>query len=506
MVLGHTHKGFGLLSSGLGAGSIALVLLSASSLAQTVVEVEQVGTKRCYVAGVQTYLKKDVKVKAPPGVTQLDLSFQPNEKCLWEPYRVLSAPSYPTPPAAAMLARQNAQPVAPAPAAAPAPAPAALPAFPQPAQPAAQTLAQQPAFTAPAAQPPAPQPSFTTRSAPPPVAPQPAVTAPIAPSPAQQPAYTAPVAQPPVQQPQFAQPAVQPQVQQPAFAAAAPQSPPPSQPAPYQAAQQRLPEPPVASPVAVASRMVNAQPPAPQRLAAASPAPAPTRMAPAAPAPMQVTEPAPAAVSAPPAVAPAAQPAPADQWGSSNQSTYEPQQFSASNPVQSAPAPAAMPAQAGAPISLLPQSLLAAAAATPSDADTMSSQSLRFDDEPTPAGMRDDNRPELIGRSERFEMASAAVSAPPAAAAPQRVAAPSITPGGRYWAQLASVGSEDKAFSAWDMIKTENQSVLANAQATILPASFDDGRTLFRVRVGPMTQTDAADLCKMISPCFVTRD
>jgi hypothetical protein len=111
---------------------------------------------------------------------------------------------------------------------------------------------------------------------------------------------------------------------------------------------------------------------------------------------------------------------------------------------------------------------------------------------------------------ERVQTAAASPSAPVSlrpAAAPG--AAPGAT-GGGFMVQLGAPGSEAEARSSFASLQRRFAGQLAGESPTIRRADLGNGRTVYRLRVGPFSSEDAAQKCEALKAaggqCFVARN
>ena len=111
---------------------------------------------------------------------------------------------------------------------------------------------------------------------------------------------------------------------------------------------------------------------------------------------------------------------------------------------------------------------------------------------------------------ERVQTAAAAPSAPVSlrpAAAP--AAAPAAT-GSGFMVQLGAPGSEAEARSSFASLQRRYADQLAGESPTIRRADLGNGRTVYRLRVGPFSSEDAAQKCEALKAaggqCFVARN
>lgn len=111
---------------------------------------------------------------------------------------------------------------------------------------------------------------------------------------------------------------------------------------------------------------------------------------------------------------------------------------------------------------------------------------------------------------ERVQTAAASPSAPVSlrpAAAP--AAAPAVT-GSGFMVQLGAPGSEAEARSSFASLQRRYADQLAGESPTIRRADLGNGRTVYRLRVGPFSSEDAAQKCEALKAaggqCFVARN
>ncbi|MCX7329414.1 MAG: SPOR domain-containing protein [Hyphomicrobiales bacterium] len=111
---------------------------------------------------------------------------------------------------------------------------------------------------------------------------------------------------------------------------------------------------------------------------------------------------------------------------------------------------------------------------------------------------------------ERVQTAAASPSAPVSlrpAAAP--AAAPAAT-GSGFMVQLGAPGSEAEARSSFASLQRRYADQLAGESPTIRRADLGNGRTVYRLRVGPFSSEDAAQKCEALKAaggqCFVARN
>jgi cell division septation protein DedD len=98
------------------------------------------------------------------------------------------------------------------------------------------------------------------------------------------------------------------------------------------------------------------------------------------------------------------------------------------------------------------------------------------------------------------------VASTPAVPAPQAKAAPAS---GGYAVQLAAPGSESEANSMFAFFQRKYPDDLGNQTALIRKAEVN-GRSIYRLRVGPMSHDDAISLCTRLKTaggsCFVAKN
>jgi cell division protein FtsN len=131
-------------------------------------------------------------------------------------------------------------------------------------------------------------------------------------------------------------------------------------------------------------------------------------------------------------------------------------------------------------------------------------------------------RPNLEGRTAAAEATARTASLPPADAKPAAKPKPAVTPtpspkpeaaaekpaaGAKTFAvQIAVRPSEQEARTAWEQAQEKFGSTLENRPARLTNATVN-GKTVHRVRLGPMTKAEADAMCGRLkargSNCFV---
>ncbi|MCU0885614.1 MAG: SPOR domain-containing protein [Beijerinckiaceae bacterium] len=100
-------------------------------------------------------------------------------------------------------------------------------------------------------------------------------------------------------------------------------------------------------------------------------------------------------------------------------------------------------------------------------------------------------------------------AAPAAAPAPAATAAPAAS-GGGFMVQLGAPGSEAEARSSFASLQRRYADQLGGESPTIRRADLGNGRTVYRLRVGPFSSEDAAQKCEALKAaggqCFVARN
>jgi hypothetical protein len=104
--------------------------------------------------------------------------------------------------------------------------------------------------------------------------------------------------------------------------------------------------------------------------------------------------------------------------------------------------------------------------------------------------------------------AAAPVAAPVAAPAPRATEAASA--GGGFMVQLGAPGSEAEARSTFSSLQRRFSDQLASDSPVIRRADVGNGRTVYRLRVGPFSREDAAEKCQALQSaggqCFIARN
>ncbi len=167
----------------------------------------------------------------------------------------------------------------------------------------------------------------------------------------------------------------------------------------------------------------------------------------------------------------------------------------AAPPVSAAPTPGAANRPAGAPAMTLP-------ATPPVAPQRVAAVAPKTEAKPEPKPVQ-----------ERIAAATPAAVAPRPApvAAAQRPAAPE-TPvaAGTFSVQLGAPGSEAEARTSFASLQRRFPTQLSDQSPLIRRAELGDGRTVYRLRVGPMSREDAAELCQGLQgaggQCFVARN
>lgn len=164
--------------------------------------------------------------------------------------------------------------------------------------------------------------------------------------------------------------------------------------------------------------------------------------------------------------------------------------------------PAAPTAPAPRPVAALPVS------GQPVASQTAVSQPVAS--APRPAPPRPATPAPAQPAPERVQTAAAAPSAPVSlrpAAVP--AAAPAAT-GSGFMVQLGAPGSEAEARSSFASLQRRYADQLAGESPTIRRADLGNGRTVYRLRVGPFSSEDAAQKCEALKAaggqCFVARN
>jgi len=111
------------------------------------------------------------------------------------------------------------------------------------------------------------------------------------------------------------------------------------------------------------------------------------------------------------------------------------------------------------------------------------------------------------------ERVQTAAASPSASASLRPAAAPAAAPaatGGGFMVQLGAPGSEAEARSSFASLQRRYADQLAGLSPTIRRADLGNGRTVYRLRVGPFSSEDAAQKCEALKAaggqCFVARN
>ncbi len=242
--------------------------------------------------------------------------------------------------------------------------------------------------------------------------------------------------------------------------------------------------------------------PRPEGVPEASPAPTAAAAAPPAATP--------AAVAAAPVAPTAATPATAPALGEPRRvRTVAVRPDGSIAPVNAAPATTApAPAAATPPASPVasaptPPPARAAAAAVPTPAPAPRPPALAA--RPAPADETPAARPATPPRQ---QVAAAPATAPtPAPAATPRA---SDAEGGGFMVQLGAPGSEAEARASFAALQRRFGDQLSGESPTIRRAELGNGRTVYRLRVGPYSREDAAEKCQALQSaggqCFIARN
>jgi hypothetical protein len=170
----------------------------------------------------------------------------------------------------------------------------------------------------------------------------------------------------------------------------------------------------------------------------------------------------------------------------------------AAAPVVSAP-PASSVASAPAPAPALP-----AVATVPSPAPRPPAVTAR----PAPIDEKPATRPAAPPIPARQQIAAAPAMAPtPAPAGTTRA---TDAEGGGFMVQLGAPGSESEARASFAALQRRFGDQLSGESPTIRRAELGNGRTVYRLRVGPYSREDAAEKCQALQAaggqCFVARN
>jgi SPOR domain len=122
-------------------------------------------------------------------------------------------------------------------------------------------------------------------------------------------------------------------------------------------------------------------------------------------------------------------------------------------------------------------------------------------------------KPEAKPVQDRVAAATPAAAPPraaPVAAAPRPATPETPVAAGSFSVQLGAPGSEAEARSSFASLQRRFPSQLSDQSPLIRRAELGDGRTVYRLRVGPMSREDAAELCQGLQgaggQCFVARN
>ncbi len=183
------------------------------------------------------------------------------------------------------------------------------------------------------------------------------------------------------------------------------------------------------------------------------------------------------------------------------------------SPAAAAPAASAAPATASAPA---PASAAPANPAAPAQA--AAGQAPRpVVGAPRPPGSRPPAQDEAPRAAAPTQTAAAgpAASAPAAVRpAPQAAAAPAAAPaaaaGSGFMIQLGAPGSESEARATFAALQRRYADQLGSEQPVIRRADVGEGKTVFRLRVGPYSREDAVQRCEALKAaggqCFIARN
>jgi cell division septation protein DedD len=234
--------------------------------------------------------------------------------------------------------------------------------------------------------------------------------------------------------------------------------------------------------------------------APAAPAMAPTASAPAAPAPGTP----PATAAAPPAAAPPAA-APLGEPRRVRTVAIRPDGSVIGQPPAAGAAPAAAPAAPSistmAPPQATPVAQPPARPATPPPTATPAASPVKTAERiSTPAA-----------QTPATPQAAPAARPQPAPAPAQRAAAPAAaeTTGG-FVVQLGAPGSEAEARTSFAALQRRFPDQLGGRSPVVRKAELADGRTVYRLRVGPLSREGATSLCQSLQAnggsCFIARN
>ena len=169
--------------------------------------------------------------------------------------------------------------------------------------------------------------------------------------------------------------------------------------------------------------------------------------------------------------------------------------------------PAPVPPPAAAPQRPRPETRPAPAAetATPAQPSTPAQPAAR------PARRRP-RRPRTArcrSRRARLSRRRPPHSAPPPCRGPAPVAAEATNAVGGFSVQLSVMNSEDEARKQYQAFQRKYAGPLAG-RSPLIRAAEVNGKTIYRVRVGPMSRDDATELCTKLKaaggPCFVAKN
>jgi cell division septation protein DedD len=92
---------------------------------------------------------------------------------------------------------------------------------------------------------------------------------------------------------------------------------------------------------------------------------------------------------------------------------------------------------------------------------------------------------------------------------PAPVAAEATNAVGGFSVQLSVMNSEDEARKQYQAFQRKYAGPLAG-RSPLIRAAEVNGKTIYRVRVGPMSRDDATELCTKLKaaggPCFVAKN
>ncbi len=120
-------------------------------------------------------------------------------------------------------------------------------------------------------------------------------------------------------------------------------------------------------------------------------------------------------------------------------------------------------------------------------------------------------RPAVPRPPERVQTAAAPATAPavvPPATPPRSTEAPATT--GGFMIQLGAPGSESEARATYASLQRRYSEQLGSDSPTIRRADIGNGKTVYRLRVGPYTREQAAEKCQALQSaggqCFIARN